>query len=66
MSKTRPRDKKCFICGKPSYGTHCNDCFHSNKRGKLSALYAARRRTKRLRRERLYGCETSEKKMLIM
>jgi hypothetical protein len=38
------KEKHCKNCGKECYGTYCRECTKIGRYGKLSGVYAKRRR----------------------
>ena len=45
--------RKCYLCGKPSTGHVCWECFSKGKRRNLSRVYIARKnRNQKIKREK--------------
>lgn len=40
------RLRKCQMCGKPSFGKRCMDCYQSEKHRTLSRMYYQKRKEK--------------------
>lgn len=54
------KDRFCYVCGKPSYGRQCYECYSGNKNGSLSKLKIQQRHNRRYYRINKGGVETND------